>query len=161
MLRMVQVASLLLVAAAWAFTLAHAAEMPGKRRLDQATYLAVQRIYYPGYTVGGASEPLAIIALVALAIAIGPNDPAFPGIAVALVAMIAGQVVFWFMTQPINRVWLKDEKLGSASAAFFGVRGAGQAADWTSNRDRWEYSHLLRGGLFTIAMVALALALTG
>ena len=44
-------------------------------RLDRDADLAVQTIYYPGFTIGGASEPLAALALVALAIALTlPHD---------------------------------------------------------------------------------------
>ena len=37
-----------------ALVLAHALELPGKRRLSKNTYLAVQPIYYHGFTIGGA-----------------------------------------------------------------------------------------------------------
>jgi len=43
----VQVVTMLLVAA-----LTHVLEFPGKMRLDQQTYVAVQTIYYPGFTIG-------------------------------------------------------------------------------------------------------------
>ncbi|MGQ0445171.1 MAG: hypothetical protein ACT4O2_08630 [Beijerinckiaceae bacterium] len=49
-----------------ALSLAHALEYPGKFRLPRETYLAVQTIYYPGFTIGGAAEPLAIAALAGL-----------------------------------------------------------------------------------------------
>ena len=42
--------------------LTHALEFPGKMRLDKDIYLAAQTIYYPGFTIGGAAEPLNIIA---------------------------------------------------------------------------------------------------
>ena len=35
-------------------------------RLDKVTYLAVQKIYYPGFTIGGIAEPVGIIVLLAL-----------------------------------------------------------------------------------------------
>ena len=56
-------------------TLAHALEMPGKMRLDREQYYAVQTIYYPGFTIGGAAEPLAILATGA-ALLIGPGSEA-------------------------------------------------------------------------------------
>jgi hypothetical protein len=34
-------------------SLAHALEFPGKKRLDEKQYKAVQTIYYPGFTIGG------------------------------------------------------------------------------------------------------------
>ena len=39
--------------------LAHALERPGKARLSEAQYRAVQPIYYPGFTVAGIFEPTA------------------------------------------------------------------------------------------------------
>ncbi len=45
--------ALLLVAVTMGLSLAHALEFPGKLRLDEPTYRAVQAIYYPGFTIGG------------------------------------------------------------------------------------------------------------
>src|SRR5690554_5131958 len=53
MFRSMQVATLLCVAIAMAFSLAHALELPGKMRLGREAYLTVQPIYYPGFTFGG------------------------------------------------------------------------------------------------------------
>jgi hypothetical protein len=64
MYRSLQVAAVILVAVAMALSLAHALELPGKMRLGKDTYLAVQQIYYPGFTIDGGAEPLAILALV-------------------------------------------------------------------------------------------------
>ena len=160
MVQALQIAALLLVATAWALAFAHAAEYPGKMRLDRDAYLAVQAIYYPGFTIGGASEPLSSLALIAL-LAVTPSaSTAFWLIAGALLATLATQAVFWLVTQPVNRIWLKGEKLGAAGAGFFATRGAAPDADWASLRDRWERSHLVRAGLMSFAFVALAFAVT-
>lgn len=66
MLQILQVLSILLAAFTMAQMVAHALEFPGKRRLDRDTYLKVQAIYYPGFTIGGAFEPLAAVATFAL-----------------------------------------------------------------------------------------------
>lgn len=58
--------SLLLVAITMGLSLAHALELPGKLRLDEAAYKKVQEIYYPGFTIGGIAEPAGIVALAAL-----------------------------------------------------------------------------------------------
>src|SRR5205823_4785915 len=50
-------------AVAMSLALAHALELPGKLRLGREQYLAVQAIYYPGFTIGGVAEPLTIITL--------------------------------------------------------------------------------------------------
>src|SRR5258708_16033364 len=55
----------LLTAVAMGLTLAHALKLPGKLRLDREHYIAVQAIYYPRFTFGGAAQPLAIIAFAA------------------------------------------------------------------------------------------------
>ncbi|MGH6841047.1 MAG: DUF1772 domain-containing protein, partial [Methylocella sp.] len=55
------VLTVMLVAIAMALALAHALELPGKLRLSKEQYLAIQRIYYPGFTIGGAAEPLALL----------------------------------------------------------------------------------------------------
>jgi hypothetical protein len=52
--------ALALVLTALAFALAHAAALPGKLRLSKEAYLAVQTIYYPGFTLGAFSESAAI-----------------------------------------------------------------------------------------------------
>jgi hypothetical protein len=160
MLQVLQIVTLLLVAAAWAFALAHAAEMPGKRRLDRATYFAVQRIYYPGFTIGGASEPLAILALAALLL-VTHGDAVLVAIAISLAGAIAAHAVYWLVTHPINKVWLKDQTLGRAGAVFFASGGQASVASWVGYRDRWEYSHVIRTALLTVSLIALAVGLIG
>jgi hypothetical protein len=61
-----QISSVTLAALALTFSGSHAFELPGKKRLSRDTYLAVQTIYYPGFTVGGVSEPLSILAVLLL-----------------------------------------------------------------------------------------------
>ena len=165
MLQALQITTLMLVAAAWAFALAHAAEMPGKMRLDRNAYLAVQQIYYPGFTLGGVTEPLAIVAL-ALLLAVAPAGVASAWVAVALVATVATQLVYWLVTHPVNRRWVSQQRsaalqMGKAGSAFFGTGKAEPPGDWKRLRDRWERSHVARAALMTGALFALAVALTG
>ena len=68
MFHTLQVLALVLVAVAMALALAHALELPGKLRVPKDTYLAIQPIYYPGFTIGGISEPLGLIVLLILMI---------------------------------------------------------------------------------------------
>ena len=74
MLQALQVLTILLTAIVLTTALAHALELPGKLRLSKEQYLAVQRIYYPGFTIAGAAEPLAIVAALALTIATPPGS---------------------------------------------------------------------------------------
>ena len=56
MLQVLEVVTVFLAAVAMSLALAHALELPGKLRLDKDTYVAVQSIYYPGFTYGGLGE---------------------------------------------------------------------------------------------------------
>lgn len=158
MVQALQIVALFLVAAAWAFAFAHAAEMPGKMRLDRQTYLAVQTIYYPGFTIGGASEPLGLVALAVLLGLTPPESGAFWWTALALAATAATHLVFWLVTQPVNRLWLQEQEMGSAGSAFFATGAAPPGAGWKKLRNRWERSHLVRAGLMTLAFMAMAIA---
>src|SRR5687768_11360968 len=103
-----------------ALSLAHALELPGKRRLSKEAYLAVQPIYYPGFTIGGAAEPLGLIATLAL-LFLTPRGAAFWLTAAALAALASAHATYWLVTHPVNNFWLKDVELKGAGAAFFAV----------------------------------------
>ena len=160
MLATLQVVTLLLVAVTMALALAHALEFPGKLRLDKETYLKVQAIYYPGFTVGGSAEFLALIALAALAIFTPTGTPAFWLTVGSLLAIAAVQAIYWLVTHPVNSVWLKDTKLGGAGSTFFDAGGkqGGEAVDWTALRDRWEYSHVARAVFGALGLALLSAA---
>jgi hypothetical protein len=66
MLSILQVLTVVFVAFAMAPALAHAFELPGKMRLAKDQYFAVQRIYYPGFTIAGIDEPAGFISTIAL-----------------------------------------------------------------------------------------------
>ena len=59
MVPVLQVITLVLVAVGVSLTLAHALELPGKMRLRKEEYVAVQSIYYPGFTIGAFFGELA------------------------------------------------------------------------------------------------------
>ena len=146
--------------------LAHALELPGKLRLDESTYLTVQTIYYPGFTIGGASEPLAILATLILLL-LTPHAPVkFWWLLVAFLSLAAMQGVFCLRTQPVNRFWLKNEPLGAAGSRFFSMnrtqrweKKRNDLQDWRQLRDRWEYSHVIRAVLSGIALIAVTIAI--
>ena len=165
MLLALQVSAVLLVAVAMSLALAHALELPGKLRLDEQTYLSVQAIYYPGFTIGGAAEPLAVIATFMLLFAMHTDRNQFWLILIAFCAVLAMQIVFWLVTQPTNRFWLRNERLGTTGAQFFsidrskqGAEGNRQSSEWQRLRNRWEYSHVVRAVLSAISLVALVIA---
>jgi hypothetical protein len=164
MLTILQVVSTLLVAAAMALSLAHALELPGKMRLSKEAYVAMQPIYYPGFTIGGVAEPAGILALLLLVILTPSGTTAFWLTAAALLALAASHAVYWLVTHPINNFRLEDTKLAGAGARFFAAdplkRGeSAERRDWTALRDRWEYSHVARATLSFIALALLAVAI--
>jgi hypothetical protein len=157
-----QVATLVVVAIAMALVLAHALELPGKLRLSKDDYLAVQPIYYPGFTIGGAAEPLGLVLLIALML-LTPRGTALWLTAGAFAALAAMHATYWLLTHPVNRFWLKDAKLAGAGRGFFTFdplpRGADASDDdWTTLRNRWEFSHVVRTGLGLASLILLAAA---
>jgi len=161
MLTFLQITTLLLVALAMVPAVAHALELPGKLRLPKETYLAVQPIYYPGFTiVGGVGEVGGLLATFGLLLATPPAAPSFHYTLLALVALASMQGVFWVFTQPVNKVWLRDQPLQGVSAAFFGLGdkkpNEPTKDDWTTLRDQWEYSHVVRAVLSFTALGLLA-----
>ncbi len=159
MSRVFPLACLLLVGIAMALSLAHVAELPGKMRLDRETYLAVQQIYYPGFTIGGIAEPLGALAVLTLLI-LTP----LPGVrlwwaVLALGCLVGMQLVFWFVTQPVNAAWTRDMNLQGLGGLFFSLFPVEISGDWTRLRDIWEYSHASRALLGMIAFLSIARAI--
>jgi hypothetical protein len=159
-----EVATVVLVAIAMALSLAHALEFPGKLRLPEDTYRAVQAIYYPGFTIGGFFGDVGgTIALVVLSVARPYGTPSFWLTLGALVCLVALNVVYWTITHPTNKVWVKDVRLSGAGEKFFASGGSGretQIADWAVLRDRWEYSHVARMLFAMLGLILLAAAIS-
>lgn len=160
MITILEIACVLLSAIAMALSLAHALEYPGKKRLSREHYLAVQPIYYPGFTIARAAEPLSILALAVLLATTGYATCMFWLTAGALAAAVATHLLYWLLTAPVNKVWLSDETLSASADLFFGKRDA-VPADWTALRDRWEWSHIWRaataGAAFVLIVVRTAM----
>jgi hypothetical protein len=156
-LPLLQVTALALVAVVLTATLAHALELPGKLRLGREDYLTVQGIYYPGFTRAGLAEPAAILALLLLLL-MTPMGLGFWLTLGAFLAMVAVHATFWLVTQPVNRVWVAELDLGRADAAFFATGRRTAEANWTTLRDRWERSHVIRAVASSICFLLLATA---
>ena len=152
----------MVVSVAMAAALGHALELPGKMRLSKELYHAIQSMYYPGYTIaGGIGEAGGIILVIVLLILSPAGSPAFWLTLVALIALVCMQAVYWLFTHPINRIWLKDEKLDSFSSNFFSFIMAGREnrkLSWQQLRNRWEYSHVIRGGFAFLSLLALVIS---
>jgi hypothetical protein len=149
--------AIVLAAVGMGLSLAHALELPGKRRLGRDAYFAVQTIYYPGFTIGGAfGEPLAIVACLVTALFTTPLSPLFWLILAALVCLLFEHALYWLLTHPVNKVWLQEQSLRGAGAAFFASGGPSPSVQsWTTLRDRWEFSHVARAAFAGLAFVFL------
>ena len=160
MLQALQVVTIVLAAIGMGLSLAHALGLPGKRRLGKDSYLAVQTIYYPGFTIGGVFGELgAMVTTFALLLFTPFGRPAFWLTTAALTGLLLAHAIYWAITHPVNRMWLREQNLQGAGAAFFAAGGKDSgSSDWTALRDRWEYSHVARAVLATASLVALVLA---
>lgn len=158
-----EVSTLIVVAVGVALTLAHALELPGKLRLSKEQYLAIQQIYYPGFTIGGIAEPIGVLLVLILAFLTPTGSAAFWLLAGAFVALLAMHVAYWVLTHPVNNFWLKDFKLKKLGAGFFSFDPLHRAddshkPDWTVLRGRWEYSHVVRAGFGLMGLILLITA---
>jgi hypothetical protein len=166
MFLILQVISVCLVAVAMSLALAHALELPGKMRLDRETYIAMQPIYYPGFTVGGGvSEAGGMAATLVLLLLTPRSSEAFLWTSVALASLVAMHLAYWIFTHPVNKFWLKATPLKGFGGGFFrfdplsrSAPAAAREEDWKRFRDRWEYSHVIRAALAGFGLVCLVIA---
>jgi hypothetical protein len=167
-LNLLQTLNVLLVAVAMGLSLAHALELPGKLRLTQDEYRVVQPIYYPGFTIGGIAEPLSLLATTVLLVLTPLGGRAFWLTLVALLGLFGMQTVYWVVTHPVNKVWMRGEALEGVGAEFFALGSAEEwgpdtnshLSDWRALRNRWEYSHVARACLSLGSLATLVVAST-
>jgi hypothetical protein len=153
------VLALLLVAVTMGLSLAHALEFPGKLRLNEPTYRAVQGIYYPGFTIGGLVGEFGSLLMLLILLLVTPmGSERYWWTAAAFGFLVLGHVTYWTFTHPVNRAWLKNTKVSSVGSFFFGSFAA-READWSEMRNIWEYSHIARACFFMLALVSMTLAL--
>jgi hypothetical protein len=156
------VVTVILAAFAMTPAVGHALELPGKMRLNKDEYRAVQRIYYPGFTIAGNVEVLSLVSVFVLLAVLPAWSPSFWLIIVALSSLIGMQIVYWVAIHPINKVWLEGQPLSHGAAAFFAagrqMKTNGHAPEWTDSRNRWESAHLVRAVLAIVSFVSLVIA---
>jgi len=152
-----EVLTAVLAAITMGLALAHALELPGKMRLSEEQYRTVQPIYYPGFTIGGGiAEVGSIITTLVLLLMTPGGTRQFWLIAGALAALLVTHLIFWVMTQPVNRFWLEETELTASAKRFFRTDGMGRPPlDWTVLRDRWEHSHVLRAIAALLGLILL------
>lgn len=148
-----------LVAVTFGLALAHALEFPGKARLDESTYRAVQAIYYPGFTVGGlVGEFGALVSLPVLLLLTPAGTTHFWWTAAALGFLLAAHLTYWFFTHPVNSAWLKDTNLSDVGGLFFSAFTRDES-NWRHMRNLWEFSHIVRAVLVAMSLVSITVAL--
>ncbi|OSZ71136.1 hypothetical protein [Hydrogenophaga sp.] len=151
--------ALLLVAVTMGLSFAHALEFPGKLRLDEKTYRAVQAIYYPGFTIGGLiGEFGSMLVLSALLFLLSPGTPRFWWVAGTLGLMVGVHAIYWVVTHPVNSHWLKGTDLDGVSSMFFGWF-ASPDATWTHMRNVWEWSHVARAIVSFLGFLSMTLSI--
>jgi hypothetical protein len=164
MFQSMQLLTTLLVAVAMVPAVAHALEFPGKMRLSRDAYLAVQPIYYPGFTIAGIVEAGGLIASIVLLVLTPPGTARFWLTLASAIGMVGMQIVLWVYTQPVNKVWLENTELGEVGSGFFALK-AGRtpdqniAKDWKQFRNQWERSHIVRAVLVFLSFFSLLLAI--
>lgn len=162
MFGVLQILTVMVVAIAFALSLAHALELPGKMRLDKEDYFTVQPIYYPGFTIGGVSEPVGTILLIILLFSMPFGDLEFWLTFLALLGLIGMVAIYWIFIHPINKFWLEGENLDEFSAGFFSFgtdKKKSRAPEWTELRDAWEYSHVARAAFSFVSLLAIIIAI--
>lgn len=166
MMLILQVVCVLLTSIPVALSLAHALELPGKLKLRKEEYLIVQKIYYPGFTVGGFGEVLALVAILVLLLLTPTDDPAFGWRLASFAALAATHGVYWVLTHPVNNFWLKDGELKGLGKGFFATGAKTEAPGkssgdlWKGYRDRWERSHVIRAMLALFSLIFLVVAIS-
>jgi hypothetical protein len=163
MLPALHAAAVVMTAVVMAPALAHALEIPGKRRLDLATYRVVQQIYYPGFTLIGALEIPTLALVIGSAAATSSNSSAFLLRCAGALGCLVLVLTYWLWVHPINREWLRDTGVTSAGAdRFFGLQRStqpGGTVEADTLRDRWERGHLARAAAVALSLVAQVLAM--
>src|ERR1051326_631108 len=104
LLKKMRFVSLLCAALAFGLTLAHDLEIPGKRMLSGAEWLAVQNTFYGGYAIlGGVAEVLGLISTAVLLFWLARRRTAFVLALLAALSFAGMLAVFAFGNNPINQ----------------------------------------------------------
>ena len=132
---------MLSTAVALGAALAHLFELPNKIGLARDDYFIVQGIYR-GWSLLGIVLLIQLISIVAVIVLALDRDVRTFGF-VALICLIAAQVLFWTFTYPANVAtdnWMKIP------------------ANWQFLRANWEYSHAAGAICQLAGMTALIMA---
>jgi hypothetical protein len=122
--------------------MAHLLELPNKINLSREDYLTVQQIYR-GWALLGFVVAGALLSTLVLAISVRQERKAFIFASIALLCIVATQVVFWTYTYPANKATNNWTLLPD---------------NWMELRRQWEYSHATSAILNLGALVMLILS---
>jgi hypothetical protein len=127
--------------------LAHLLEMPAKLDYEPALWLTLlQTLYPPAFgAVAGSIEFLAVVASMVLVFLVRRRGPALRWTVLGAACFAAAHAVFWLLVEPVN-------------ATLLPLTPQTLPADWTSLRDRWEYSHAARAVLQILGLAFLAVS---
>ena len=122
--------------------LAHAFELPGKIMLPREEYFIVQQIYR-GWNGFAVVLVVQLASLLTTAFLVRRQPRVLVPTVLALLFVLASQVLFWAYTYPANVAT---------------VNWTVQTANWARLRLQWEYSHAAGAGLQLLAMSCLIIA---
>jgi hypothetical protein len=136
-------ASIFFTALALGGAMAHLYELPNKINFTANDYLTVQQIYR-GWSLLGIAVFGALASTLVLAILVRKQGTVFKMVLLALLCIIATQIIFWIFTYPANQQTKNWTILPS---------------NWMELRSRWEYSHAAGAVLNLAALSALTLSM--
>ncbi len=139
--------TLVLAALLLGTTFGHALELPAKMKLDGPFWMLLQhRLYVFFHHVGAPIEIGAIVAAAVLSYLLRSQSPGF------LLALSATVLLFAAFV-----AWLIFTRAANVEIAHWTAASLPQ--DWTGWRRRWEYSHLARFVMQSIAFCVLVASL--
>ena len=144
-LKLLRLATTLLVALLSGLAFAHVLELPAKIQYDATLYITLQKSLYLQWGpphFGGVLEPSAIATTGLLAFFLRRSKR---GLWLSLGALFALLLAF-----PVVFFWL----VAPANAGFLAATLPSIPADWTNLRSNWEMGHAIR---FVLQFAALAL----
>lgn len=122
-------------------SMAHALELPAKRRMETAQWWSLSRtLYRPWFGRAGHAEGIALLAVPALAVM--DADSRRQSLTSSCALLLANPVLFFSLVAATNRATLRY--------------GDEVPPDVIALRDRWEFGHLGRFMCHLVAFLALA-----
>jgi len=101
---------------------------PASAGSDRDTYLKVQAILYPGFTIAAPSTAVHHAAFALLLFSVR-HDFVLAGRR-GLASLALAHAIYWVVTHPVNKVWVKDES-SAKSVAPSSPPAHDRHGDWT------------------------------